>query len=429
MKRILLAAVIGLFVIGCSKDESDPGVPANNGDGTVNTPADPPDETPDPVVDAPEGNVPCLDGMAGPYPCNGYDLLARLPLEKMEATSASDIWGWTDPMTNHEYALVGLDNGTAFVDITDSENIVFVAKLPTASVSSDWRDIKVYRDHAFIVSEAANHGLQVFDLTLLRSMQNLPVTINSYIGFTGFGSAHNIAINEDSGFAYVVGTERGGVYVGGPVFLDITNPENPLAAGGYGGSGYTHDAQAVIYNGPDPDHAGEEILLGANEDQIAIINVTDKDNPVLISSLNYSNLGYVHQGWLTEDQRFFILGDEADEIGFGFNSRTLVFDLGDLDNPILHTTYSGPTAAIDHNGYVKQDLFYLANYTAGLRLLDISQIEGKTLTELAYFDSYPANNRAGFNGVWSVYPYFESGKIVFSDINSGLFVVERSNAP
>lgn len=429
MKGILLAAVMGLLLLGCSKDESDPTIPGNNNNGGVNTPADPTDDTPDPVIELPEGATPCIDGMAGPYPCNGYDLLARLSLENMQATSANDIWGWTDPMTNHEYALVGLNNGTAFVDITDTENIIYVAKLPTASVSSSWRDIKVYQDHAFIVSEAANHGLQVFDLTLLRDMQDLPVTINSYIGYTGFGSAHNVVINEDSGYAYIVGTARGATYKGGPVFLDINDPENPVAAGGYGGSGYSHDAQALNYNGPDPDHAGEEIVLGANEDHIAIINVTDKANPVLIASINYPNLGYVHQGWMTADQRYFILGDEADEIGFGFNSRTLVFDFADLDNPVLHTTYSGPTAAIDHNGYVKEDLFFLANYTAGIRVVDISQIDGQILTEVAYFDSYPANNNAAFEGVWSVYPYFESGKIVFSDINSGLYVVKRSNEP
>ncbi len=199
-----------------------------------------------------------------------------------------------------------------------------------------------------------------------------------------------------------------------------------MLAGGYGDGGYTHDAQVVTYNGPDPDYSGREIFIGANEDQVVLVDVTDKANPVTISSLTYSNLWYTHQGWFTEDQRFFILGDELDELNDGFQSRSLVFDFEDLDNPVLHTTYLGTTSAIDHNGYVKGEEFFLANYTAGVRVLDISGIEAQTLSEVGYFDSYPSNNTAQFDGAWSVYPYFPSGKVVFSDISSGLFIIRKS---
>ena len=142
--------------------------------------------------------------------------------------------------------------------------------------------------------------------------------------------------------------------------------------------------------------------------------------------MTYSNLGYTHQGWFTEDQRFFLLGDELDEIDFGFNSRTLVFDMQDLDNPVLHTTYLGPTAAIDHNGYVLGNEFYLANYTAGMRVLDISDIENRNISEIGFFDTFPSNDTASFDGVWSVYPYFESGKILINDSNTGFYLVKKS---
>ena len=89
--------------------------------------------------------------------------------------------------------------------------------------------------------------------------------------------------------------------------------------------------------------------------------------------------------------------------------------------------YSGPTNAIDHNGYVLGNEFFLANYTAGVRVLDISNIEDQVVTEKAFFDTYPSNNNTQFDGVWSVYPYFESGKIVISDINSGFFIIQKSN--
>ncbi|MGB5691491.1 MAG: choice-of-anchor B family protein [Flavobacteriaceae bacterium] len=406
MKKIALLLAFLVVLTSCSSDDSSAN--DNNDDN--------------PVL----GFTPCTNGLAGQYPCDGFDLLARLSLSEMNAGSGNDIWGWTDPNGGKEYALVGLDNGTAFVDITDTENLVYLGKLPTQTTTSTWRDIKVFQDHAFIGSEAGGHGMQVFDLTQLRNLASPPVTFDADAVYDDFGSSHNIVINENTGFAYPVGA-RNDAYNGGVHFVDISDPKNPVAAGGYGASGYTHDAQVVSYNGPDADYAGREILVGANEASVVIVDVTDKSNPTLISQFQYSNLWYTHQGWFTADQRFFILGDELDESNTGINSRSLVFDFTDLDNPIFHTTYSGPTSAIDHNGYVLGNQFFLANYTAGVRVVDISDIASGSLDEIGFFDTYPSNNTAAFEGVWSLYPYFPSGKIVVNDINSGLFVIEASN--
>ena len=321
---------------------------------------------------------------------------------------------------------MGLNNGTAFIDISDPINPIYVGKLGTATVNSSWRDVKVYNDYAFIVSEASNHGMQVFDLTRLRNVTNPPETFTTDKHYTGFGSAHNIVINEASGYAYAVGTSRSGTYNGGPLFINIQDPLNPVSEGGYGDDAYSHDAQVITYNGPDADYTGKEILIGSNENEIAIVDVTDKANPQRISTISYSNVGYTHQGWFTDNQRYFIVGDELDESNLGFNTRTIVFDFADLDNPILKTTYSGPSSAIDHNGYVKGNLFYLASYTAGVRFIDISAISSSTLTEVGFFDTYPNHDNAAFNGVWNVYPYFQSGNIVISDIEGGLFIVQKS---
>ncbi len=378
---------------------------------------------PDPVVDTPSGFTPCENGMAGIYPCDGYDFLGRISLKDFDADSGNDIWGWTDASTGKEYALMGLDNGTAFVDITDTENLIFLGKLPTATEPSSWRDIKVYQDYAFIVSEAEGHGMQVFDLTRLRDVTNPPATFDAELRYTGFGNAHNIVINEESGVAYAVGTRT---FDGGPHFVDIVDPKSPVALGGYMGNGYTHDAQVVTYNGPDTDYTGREIFIGANENSVVLVDVTDKENPTAISSIGYEKIEYTHQGWFTEDERYFLVGDELDETKQGFKSRTLIFDLSDLDNPVLHDTYLADFSAIDHNGYVKGDEFFLANYTAGIRVLDISEIAGKSIVEIGFFDTFPSTDNAQFDGVWSVYPYFDSGKIVVSDINSGLFVVKKS---
>lgn len=406
MKRTFVILGLVLFILSCSNKDS------TNEDG---------------MMDSETGFTPCENGMAGNYPCDGYDLLARISLSDFNATSGNDLWGWTDPSTAKEYAIVGLDNGTAFVDITDTENLNYLGKLPTATMASSWRDIKVYQNYVFIVSEADNHGMQIFDLTKLRTVANAPETFTADARYTGFGNAHNIVINEDTGFAYVVGTARGDAFLGGAHFVNIQDPMNPIAAGGYAANGYTHDAQVVTYMGPDTDYTGREIFIGANENQVVIADVTDKLNPVEIATIGYPSIQYTHQGWFTEGQKYFLLGDELDETNLGFKSRTLIFDFTDLDNPLLFHTHLGETSAIDHNGYVKGNSFFLANYTAGMRVLNISGIETKTIIEEGFFDTFTAHNNADFNGVWSVYPYFDSGKIVIGDINGGLFVVKKTN--
>ncbi len=371
----------------------------------------------------------CEGGMAGPYPCNDYDLMAHVPVSVLANTmgtpEGSDIWGWTDTSTGKEYAIVATTNSTAFVDVTNPTNPIFLGRLDTSAGSNFWRDVKVYNNHAFIVADGVGpHGMQVFDLTRLRDVTSPPVDFTSDALYSEFGSAHNIVINEASGYAYVVGTSRGGTYAGGPLFINIQNPTNPVGEGGF--IGYSHDAQVVTYDGPDLDYTGHEILIGSNEDEVVIADVSDKSNPIIISTIAYNNIGYTHQGWFTDDKHYFILGDETDEMGFGNNTRTIVFDFIDLDNPIYHSEYFGPTAAIDHNGYVKNKVYYQANYTAGLRLIDTSNISDGTLTEIGYFDTYPENDNTSFHGAWSVYPYFASGNIIISDIERGLFIVRKS---
>lgn len=368
----------------------------------------------------------CENGFADIYPCKDYDLMALVPIEDLggPGSTGNDCWGWVDPETQKEYALMGTSTGTAFVDISVANAPVIVGTLPTATIASPWRDVKVYENYAFIVADnAINHGMQIFDLRHLRNVDSAPETFTADVNYTFFGNAefghaHNIAIDEVNAFAYLLGTPLG------TLFVDIENPLNPLDANGL--TEYTHDAQVVVYHGPDTEHDGKEIFIGCNEDKIVITDVTNKANPVELSRISYNNVGYTHQGWLTEDMKYFILGDELDEQNFGNKTRMLVFDFSDLDNPTYYFDYYGPTHAIDHNGYVKGNVFYQASYTAGVRIIDITNIQDANMEEVGYFDTYPENNNIEFNGAWSVYPYFPSGNIIISDINRGLFVIRKS---
>jgi choice-of-anchor B domain-containing protein len=379
----------------------------------------------------------CVAGTANRFSCGQVDLLAFLPIQQIgggRGVHLNDIWGWTDPQGSKEYALVGRIDGTSFVDISDPVRPVYVGQLPMTegATANAWRDIKVYRDHAFIVADGAGeHGMQVFDLAKLRQYRGTPITFKADTTYHRIASAHNIVINEESGFAYAVGSNSGGETCGGGLHMvDIREPKNPKFAGcfsdpqtGMANTGYTHDAQCVMYKGPDRDYQGREICIGSNETAISVADVTDKASPKAIARAPYPNVGYTHQGWFTDDQHYFLVDDELDEMnGAVKRTRTLVWDMKDLDDPQLVKEYMGETEASDHNLYVKGNLVYESNYAAGLRILDISNPLNPV--EVGHFDVQPfGDNKPAFTGSWSNYPYFKSGVIIVTGIEQGLFLV------
>eukprot|EP00523_Entomoneis_sp_CCMP467_P009747 CAMPEP_0168727808 /NCGR_PEP_ID=MMETSP0724-20121128/5363_1 /TAXON_ID=265536 /ORGANISM="Amphiprora sp., Strain CCMP467" /LENGTH=786 /DNA_ID=CAMNT_0008774641 /DNA_START=23 /DNA_END=2380 /DNA_ORIENTATION=+ len=369
--------------------------------------------------------APCLNGLAdGTYPCREVDLQSNLPLSTFNSTFANDIWGWTETDSKREFALLGLREGTAFVEVTDSVNPIFWGIL--LSPSSIWRDIKVYKNHAFIVSEATTHGMVIFDLMRLLSTAQPGTKYEKDAEYNGVGNSHNIAINEDSGFAYLLGTNT---CSGGLHMVDISNPQMPVAAGCYSGDGYTHDAQCVNYLGPDVNYQGREICFCCNTDTVTIVDVTDKLKPIQLSRTPYANHGYTHQGWLSTNQGHFVFGDETDEQSFGHATRTMVLDVSNLQNPTNFQEFFGPTDAIDHNLYIvnhmgNHDFSYQANYRAGLQVYEILDYDTADFELVGNFDIYPFNDAASFNGAWSVYPFFPSGTVIVSGIAEGLFVLK-----
>ena len=171
---------------------------------------------------------------AAGFDCGNVDLLAFLPIAALggDATEGvSDLWGWTDPITGNEYALVGRNGGIAFVDVTDPVSPRYVGEL--RAPRSGARDLKVYNDHLFFTGDGAgNHGLLVFDLNRLRAANNPPVQFDADAKYDGIASAHNLIIDTDAGFAYPVGASGGGETCGGGLHMvDIRDPLNPTFAG------------------------------------------------------------------------------------------------------------------------------------------------------------------------------------------------------
>jgi len=383
----------------------------------------------------------CADGEAAQFGCEKVDMKSFLPIRDIggeRGINLNDIWGWTDPQTGTEYAMVGRTDGTAFVDVSDPTNPQYIGELPLTDGAriNSWRDIKVYKNHAFVVADnAGDHGMQVFDLTRLRDVApgEQPATFDHDALYDKVNSVHNVVINEESGYAYAVGSSGGGETCGGGLhMINIQDPRNPTFEGcfadpstGRSGTGYSHDAQCVMYSGPDTEYQGREVCVGSNETAISVADVTNKDSTYAVSTASYPDYGYVHQGWFGENQRYFYQNDELDEAqGKVENTRTLVWDMKDLDNPKLVNQLALPEKSIDHNLYVEGSTMYQSNYKSGLRILDVSNpTEPK---EVAHFDTQPYDeNGPGFQGSWSNYPYFESGIIIVSSIGEGLFVLEK----
>jgi len=408
-----------------------------------------------PMMTTPLDELPALTGTerrcsgAGKvevFECGAADLQSFLPPSKLTHDGhyipLSSLWGWTDAQTKQEWAILGRRDGTAFVDITNPTQPRVVADLPMTegSRASSWREMKVYKDHAFIVADSAGpHGIQIFDLTRLRTMKpqanGLPQKVDADLIYRDVNSVHDMVINEESGFGYPVGSSGGGNTCGGGLhMIDIKNPKEPKFVGcfadtetGRARTGYIHDAQCVIYKGPDKRYKGREVCIGSNETMLSLQDVTDKTKPRVISRASYPKVGYTHQGWLTEDHKYFYLDDELDETGGTVDkTRTLIWDFTDLENPRLVKEHMGVTAASDHNQYVKGDLLYQANYRAGVRILSIK--DPTNPKEVAYFDTDPFRpNTAGFNGAWNVFPFFKSGSIIVSSVEQGLFVIKTAD--
>jgi choice-of-anchor B domain-containing protein len=398
------------------------------------------DDTPDGqmMVSMPDGlagitgdEMECEDGKIGPFDCQDVDLLSFVPNTILRAGADSrgvrtnDNWGWTDPDTGREYALVGRNDGTSFIDITDPTNPVLVGDLPKpwgTPPSQLWRDIKTYKGYAFIVADGAgDHGMQVFDLTRLRSVESMPATFEPDVHYTGIASSHNVIINEDTGFAYMIDgpTCGGGLYM-----MDIKDPLNPEFVGcAKTGDRGTHDSQCVVYEGPDTRYSGNELCLNSNGAYFEIMDVTDKSNPVALSTASSPNAAYIHQGWLTDDHRYFYQDDESDVVrGNVETTRTLVWDISDLEDPILVNEFFGSMPASAHNLYLKDGYAYQANYRYGLHVLDVSDPENPV--EVGYFDTSPFMEGPGFSGAWSTYPFFESGTVMITSLREGVFFLK-----
>ncbi len=389
----------------------------------------------------------CVAGLAGAFPCNNIDLLAHVA-DRTPGARGADIWGFLDLNTNREYAIVGYSIGTAVFDITDPENPREVGFID--GQSTVWRDIKVYQywnaadgrwnAYAYITADDASDGLFIVDLS------RLPHEVARVSYPSDFGSAHNVYLaNIDFGTGVSLTGDTPTLIIAGPDRSDgrfrsysLINPAAPSFIGSPATPAgqpvndrlYMHDAASMIVtdarkNSQCVNAASSaycQILFDFNESTVDIWDITNPGDPVRLSRTPYANADYVHSGWWSEDKQYMFVQDETDERDRGLQTTLRAFSISDLTAPTLAGSWSGPTTAIDHNGFVRGNRYYMSNYTRGLTVLDITSPASPS--SVGRFDTYPASDNLGFPGAWGTYPFLPSGNIVISDIDSGFYVVE-----
>ncbi|MCH2132185.1 MAG: choice-of-anchor B family protein [Phycisphaerales bacterium] len=356
----------------------------------------------------------------GGFTSEGVTLLSWLSLSALGGyDTGNDCWGYVSP-SGREYAIMGVNSATIFIDITNPGNAQIIATI--SGPDSLWRDVKIFGHHCYAVSEGGS-GIQVIDMV---NIDIGVVTLVNVIDDVGTSATHNVAIDTVSGFLYRLGGSDNGCRI-----YDLnSNPASPAYVGSWNDK-YVHDAQFVTYPAGTP-YAGKQIGFlcagfngGWEQTGLTILDLTDKSNIVQLSSYQYSNNNYSHQGWLTEDFQRFYLNDELDESNTGSVTTTRILDVSNLSAPTQAGTCTTGLSSIDHNLYIKGNRMYQANYRSGLQIFDIS--DQLNPTRVAWFDTYPSDDGASFNGAWSSFPYFPSGTIIVSDLERGFFAFQTAD--
>ncbi|KAH7359280.1 hypothetical protein B0T11DRAFT_312031 [Plectosphaerella cucumerina] len=419
------------------------------------------------------GYTPCVDGFAEAIPgdknntfrCRNIDLYHFLSHEQLGSVGrGSSSWGWTSA-DGREFVAIGQYDGTAFAEITSEGKLSYLGRLPQYdAIGSNWREIRIVNDLLVVGSEAVKHGVQFFDMKKILELDPASPTIFSQSDLTGHwdelpvGRTHNIVVNHELNYAIACGSVAGNETIrvrdptkmpcrGGLIFLDLTDPTNVTSPGCAAGDGYVHDAECLVYRGPDAKYYGRDICYGYNEDTLTIYDVTDKTGNVtnIISISDFPGAEYIHQGVVNNEtwQEYLFLDDEFDERDAKVGPMTQglptthIFDIRNLEKPVYTGNYAGKTRSIDHNQYMVNGYLYQSNYGNGLNVLDVSSVTrdptGKSICEAGFFDIHPEDDElegggvVAFLGSWSSYANFKSGFIFVHTIERGSFVVKMTS--
>lgn len=303
-------------------------------------------------------------------------------------TSYNDIWGYVTP-DGREYALLGTTTGTYVLDCSDPTNPINRGFF--SGPNSSWRDIRTYREYAYIVTEGGG-GVQILDL----NDPDNPVLVKTW-GQSNFSNAHNIAIDTEAGVMYPCGTNNG------VLFVDIaTDPINPILLGSYT-SAYVHDLHV---------QDGMAHLAEISSSRYRVLDVSNLPNESITGSAFWISC---HNAWPTRDNQYVVTTSETFGGGVG------VFNIQDPSNPQqIASFFTGGSGTSAHNAFVRDRVIHVGYYSEGYQTLDISDPNNPKLQ--GFYDT--SASTSGFSGAWGCYPFQPSGVIYISDRSNGLHILE-----
>jgi choice-of-anchor B domain-containing protein len=333
----------------------------------------------------------------------------RIPSSFTPPWHYSACWGYVAP-NGREYAIMGCGMGTQIVDITDSANIHEVYFSPASINFSSpdqgniWRELKVYNNYLYVVSEADTSGIEIFDLS------GLPDTVVYHGKYFLHNHSSSHTISQSGAYLYINGCNS--AFGQGTTILDLTNPLAPLKRGRYV-TEYVHDCRVV-----------NDTLYASNiyTGKLVMFDVSNKDTLRQIASFGTIPNAFTHNSAVTKDGKYIFTTDETNNPP----GKLKIWNKQNLSSITFVRNWqpTGITNAIVHNVEIIGDTAYIAHYNAGVRVLNIA--DPVNPVEIAWYDTYPSANANTFAGAWGVYK-FPSGKIIVSDMNTGLYVLKIGN--
>lgn len=317
----------------------------------------------------------------------------------------NEVWGFVQD--GQEYAVIGSSNGTNIIKINDdnsTERIQFIDARHHQAIHRDFHD---YNGYLYEVCDQGRSTLRIHDLSYLPDSVHMVYDDSAFIS-----RSHNIFIDSSSGLLYACGVTYG-TFDAAMRVLDLSNPEVPTFVYDYNFVDYVHDV--FVRN--------DTAYINAAFEGLRVANFANPTMPMPLGSLeNYTDKGYNHSGWLSEDGKSYVMCDETGGMRFK------VLDVSDLSDIQVLSATKPPTfdQTLPHNVQYKDGLAYFSYYNDGLQIYDLKNPSGPI--RVGYYDTYP-DSEVLFRGAWGVYAYLPSGRLLISDRKHGLFVLGYDGIP
>lgn len=332
-------------------------------------------------------------------------LRASFPKTAFEGvTDGSNICGYA--AGGREYALYGHNKGMSIIDVTNPDAPTILHTVP--ALNSRWREIKVYKNYAYVTTEASGQGLQIVDLSGLPANYMVKTYSGGDSILTTITKVHALHIDTAKGNVYLFGGSSSfsdNVQSAGATVLSLKDPWNPKYIGRIAAP-YIHDG-----------YVNNDTLFAAqiNDGTFSIIDFREKNNPKTLSTTK-TPTAFTHNTWISKDGKFIFTTDENGGSYLG------AYDVSNPQTPIIvdKIRTAAKENAIIHNTHVLGNYAVTSWYGEGVIVTDVTRPQN--MVNVGQYDTFNGSG-TGSVGSWGVYPYLPSGNLIISNITGEFYIV------